>query len=167
MSQVGALIRGSGIKKSQTTESGIGCVRYGELYTTYDYYFTHTHSFTSTEIAFKSKQVEYADVLMTLTGENKEDIGKATVYLGEEKIVMGGDLTKLTAHKMNPVFLSLLLNSPLVVNQKSSASSGNIIVHISNDKLGKMLVPVPPFMEQTKIVNQVEELNSRISQLPQ
>ena len=166
LSQIGALIRGSGIKKIETTAKGIGCVRYGELYTTYGFYFTRTKSFTTEKVAEKCKEILYSDVLMTLTGENKEDIGKATVYLGEEKIVMGGDLTKLTAHKMNPVFISLLLNSPVVTSQKSSVATGNIIVHISNDKLGKILVPVPPIMEQAKIVNQVEELYLQISQLP-
>lgn len=40
-------------------------------------------------------------------------------------------------------------------------------VHISNDKLGKMLVLVPPLPEQAKIVTQVEGLNLQISQLPE
>ncbi|HFD1768621.1 TPA: restriction endonuclease subunit S [Enterococcus faecium] len=167
LSQLGILIRGSGIKKNETTAEGIGCVRYGELYTTYDYFFTSTKSFTTRKVAEKSKEIATSDILMTLTGENKEDIGKATVYLGEEKIVMGGDLTKLTGHNMNPVFLSLLLNSPQIISQKSSVATGNIIVHISNDKLGKMLVPVPPLPEQAKIVTQVEGLNLQISQLPE
>ncbi|MHC5297687.1 restriction endonuclease subunit S [Listeria welshimeri] len=167
LSQLGILIRGSGIKKNETTAEGIGCVRYGELYTTYDYFFTSTKSFTTRKVAEKSKEIATSDILMTLTGENKEDIGKATVYLGEEKIVMGGDLTKLTGHNMNPVFLSLLLNSPQIISQKSSVATGNIIVHISNDKLGKMLVLVPPLPEQAKIVTQVEGLNLQISQLPE
>ncbi|MCT4341384.1 restriction endonuclease subunit S [Enterococcus durans] len=167
LSQLGILIRGSGIKKNETTAEGIGCVRYGELYTTYDYFFTSTKSFTTRKVAEKSKEIATSDILMTLTGENKEDIGKATVYLAEEKIVMGGDLTKLTGHNMNPVFLSLLLNSPQIISQKSSVATGNIIVHISNDKLGKMLVLVPPLPEQAKIVTQVEGLNLQISQLPE
>ena len=87
LSQLGILIRGSGIKKNETTAEGIGCVRYGELYTTYDYFFTSTKSFTTRKVAEKSKEIATSDILMTLTGENKEDIGKATVYLGEEKIV--------------------------------------------------------------------------------
>ena len=167
LSQLGILIRGSGIKKNETTAEGIGCVRYGELYTTYDYFFTSTKSFTTRKVAEKSKEIATSDILMTLTGENKEDIGKATVYLAEEKIVMGGDLTKLTGHNMNPVFLSLLLNSPQIISKKSSVATGNIIVHISNDKLGKMLVLVPPLPEQAKIVTQVEGLNLQISQLPE
>ncbi len=68
---------------------------------------------------------------------------------------------------MNPVFLSLLLNSPQIISKKSSVATGNIIVHISNDKLGKMLVLVPPLPEQAKIVTQVEGLNLQISQLPE
>ena len=30
------VFRGSGIKREQVTETGIPCVRYGEIYTTYD-----------------------------------------------------------------------------------------------------------------------------------
>ena len=33
---LGAIIRGSGIKRNETVESGSPCVRYGEIYTTYN-----------------------------------------------------------------------------------------------------------------------------------
>jgi len=35
---------------------------------------------------------------------------------------------------------------------------GNIIVHISNDKLGSIMIPLPPLEEQEEIVKKVEEL---------
>ena len=35
ISSLGSIVRGSGIKRTETVESGKPCVRYGELYTTY------------------------------------------------------------------------------------------------------------------------------------
>ena len=69
---------------------------------------------------------------------------------------MGGDLSKLSNHKMNAKYLSLVLNSPNVKAQKSELATGNIIVHISNSKLEKILVPIPPIKEQREIVDKVE-----------
>ena len=156
LGQVGTLQRGAGIKKSETVSKGIQCVRYGEIYTTYDYFFTETVSSTTSDVAKRSLAVNVDDILITLTGENKKDIGKAVAYLGNASCVMGGDLSKLSNHKMNAKYLSLVLNSPNVKAQKSELATGNIIVHISNSKLEKILVPIPPIKEQREIVDKVE-----------
>ena len=47
---LGAIIRGSGIKRNETVGSGYPCVRYGEIYTTYNTSFTSTVSFIPEEI---------------------------------------------------------------------------------------------------------------------
>ena len=156
LGQVGTLQRGVGIKKSETVSKGIQCVRYGEIYTTYDYFFTETVSSTTSDVAKRSLAVNVNDILITLTGENKKDIGKAVAYLGNASCVMGGDLSKLSNHKMNAKYLSFILNSPNVKTQKSGLATGNIIVHISNSKLEKILVPIPPIKEQQEIVGKVE-----------
>ena len=156
LGQVGTLQSGAGIKKSETVSKGIQCVRYGEIYTTYDYFFTETVSSTTSDVAKRSLAVNVDDILITLTGENKKDIGKAVAYLGNASCVMGGDLSKLSNHKMNAKYLSLVLNSPNVKAQKSELATGNIIVHISNSKLEKILVPIPPIKEQREIVDKVE-----------
>ena len=156
LGQVGTLQRGVGIKKSETVSKGVQCVRYGEIYTTYDYFFTETVSSTTSDVAKRSLAVNVNDILITLTGENKKDIGKAVAYLGNASCVMGGDLSKLSDHKMNAKYLSFILNSPNVKTQKSGLATGNIIVHISNSKLEKILVPIPPIKEHQEIVDKVE-----------
>ena len=111
LGNVGTLVRGSGIKRSETTLEGKPCVRYGELYTTYHTRFSVVVSHTSDEVFDKSKKVHKNDILMSLTGENKWDIALAVVYEGEEEIAMGGDMTKWTYHGMNPIYLTMVLNS--------------------------------------------------------
>ena len=83
-STLGAIIRGSGIKRTETVESGLPCVRYGELYTTYNTSFTKTISFIPKELFEQCKQISCGNVLFTLTGENKPDIAKTVAYLGDQ-----------------------------------------------------------------------------------
>ena len=161
---LGAIIRGSGIKRNETVESGYPCVRYGEIYTTYNTSFTSTVSFIPKEINEKCRHFSYGDILMTLTGENKPDIAKAVAYLGTDPVAAGGDLAYWTAHGMNPLFLSYLLASPYVINRKVELATGDIIVHISGDKIGSILIPIPPLNEQIRIVEKIQETEYQIRQ---
>ena len=157
VSSLGSIIRGSGIKRTETAETGKPCVRYGELYTTYHTSFTQAVSFVPEELFDRCKHFSFGDILMTLTGENKPDIAKAVAYLGDGEIAAGGDLAYWTAHGMNPLYLTYLMASPYVVGRKVSLATGDIIVHISGDKLGTILIPIPPLSEQQRIVEKILE----------
>ena len=150
-------MRGSGIKRNETVRQGFPCVRYGELYTTYQTSFTKTVSFIAPDLYEKCKHFSYGDVLMTLTGENKPDIAKAVAYLGTEPIAAGGDLAFWTQHGMDPLYLSYIMASPYIIGRKMALATGDIIVHISGDKLGTILLPVPPLAEQERIVARIHE----------
>ena len=154
---LGEIVRGSGIKRNETVRQGLPCVRYGELYTTYQTSFTKPVSFIAPNLYEKCKHFSYGDVLMTLTGENKPDIAKAVAYLGTEPIAAGGDLAFWTQHGMNPLYLSYIMASPYIIGRKVALATGDIIVHISGDKLGTILLPVPPLAEQERIVARIQE----------
>ena len=154
---LGEIVRGSGIKRNETVRQGFPCVRYGELYTTYQTSFTKTVSFIAPDLYEKCKHFSYGDVLMTLTGENKPDIAKAVAYLGTESIAAGGDLAFWTQHGMDPLYLSYIMASPYIIGRKMALATGDIIVHISGDKLGTILLPVPPLAEQERIVARIHE----------
>lgn len=161
---IGTIIRGNGIKRSDVVEFGFPCVRYGEIYTTYNISFKEAVSNIPEEIFKKSKHFSYGDVLMTLTGENKEDIAKAVVYLGDLKVAASGDLAFLTNHKMEPLFISYLMNSPYAIYCKSKLATGDIIVHISASKLESILIPIPPIEEQKRIVEKINLLMPLINE---
>ena len=154
---LGEIVRGSGIKRNETVQQGLPCVRYGELYTTYQTSLTSAVSFIAPDLYEKCKHFSYGDVLMTLTGENKPDIAKAVAYLGTEPIAASGDLAFWTQHGMNPLFLSYIMASPYIIARKVALATGDIIVHISGDKLGTILLPVPPLAEQERIVACIQE----------
>ena len=164
VSSLGSIVRGSGIKRTEIIESGKPCVRYGELYTTYHTSFNHAVSFVSEEFFERCKHFSYGDILMTLTGENKPDIAKTVAYLGNDVIAAGGDLAYWTAHGMNPLYLTYLMASPYVVGRKVNLATGDIIVHISGDKLGTILIPIPPLSEQQCIVDKILEAEVKLEE---
>ena len=50
---IGTLIRGNGLQKSDFTESGVGCIHYGQIYTRFGLFTDKTLSFVSHELAAK------------------------------------------------------------------------------------------------------------------
>lgn len=158
LGECGILVRGSGIKKDEVILNGRPCVRYGQLYTNYKIKFDSTISFISEELFQKCKKAKKSDILMSLTGENNFDIALAVTYEGEHEIAIGGDMTKFTGYHINSMYFTYVINSPYGILCKSRMATGNIIVHISNDKLSFIPMPLPPLAEQKRIVEKIEEL---------
>ncbi len=165
LGQCGCFERGSGIKKDETSAEGFPCVRYGQLYTTYKTRFSEAVSHVPQKIFNVCKKAHKSDILMALTGENEYDIALAVAYEGEEELAIGGDMTRFFNHCMNPLYLTYVLNSRHGILCKSKMATGNIIVHISNDKLATIPIPLPPFEEQNRIVSRIKELLPYCDQL--
>lgn len=162
LGEVGLFERGNGIKRDETFDAGLPCVRYGEMYTRYRYSstFDKTVSFTSKDVFDKCRKAHKGDLFMALTGENKEDIALAAQYVGDEEIAVGGDLCHFTILEAFALYFVYLINSPYYKEQKRVLATGDIIVHISADKLGSVPIPLPPLFEQHRIVAKIEELFS-------
>lgn len=165
LGDVGEIYRGSGIKKSDMVESGLPCVRYGELYTTYDLTFSDAKSFIKKDLFDKSKKFGSKSVIFTLTGENRQDIAKAAAYLGDNFVAASGDLAFWTNHSQEPCYLSFYMASLYFTNIKKKIATGDFIIHMSVEKIKKVPLPLPPLAEQKEIVARVEQHLQTISQL--
>ena len=157
-SSLGIMVRGRGIKRTETVAQGCPCIRYGEIYTTYDTSFDAAVSFVPESLDKDCLHFSSGDVVFTLTGENKVDIAKTVAFLGDGQIAAGGDLAFWTYHGMNPLYLVYYMASPYCIELKRRTATGDIIVHISTSKVGDFLVPVPPINEQNRIVAAIEQL---------
>ena len=157
-SSLGTMIRGRGIKRTETVAQGCPCIRYGEIYTTYETSFDSAVSFVPETLDKDCLHFSSGDVVFTLTGENKVDIAKTVAFLGERQIAAGGDLAFWTHHGMNPLYLVYYMASPYCIELKRRTATGDIIVHISTSKVGDFLVPIPPIKEQNRIVSAIEQL---------
>lgn len=91
LDDLGAFSKGAGITKDDLLQKGIPCVRYGELYTKYNFIIKNCFSFIPEEIAKTSKLLLYADILFAGSGETREEIGKCAAYIGKESVYAGGD----------------------------------------------------------------------------
>ena len=158
VSSLGTMIRGRGIKRTETVAQGCPCIRYGEIYTTYETSFDSAVSFVPETLDRDCLHFSSGDVVFTLTGENKVDIAKTVAFLGEGQIAAGGDLAFWTHHGMNPLYLVYYMASPYCIELKRRTATGDIIVHISTSKVGDFLVPIPPIKEQNRIVSAIEQL---------
>ena len=157
-SSLGTMVRGRGIKRTETVAQGCPCIRYGEIYTTYETSFDAAVSFLPESLDKDCLHFTSGDVVFTLTGENKVDIAKTVAFLGDAQIAAGGDLAFWTHHGMNPLYLVYYMASPYCIELKRRTATGDIIVHISTSKVGDFLVPVPPLNEQNRIVSAIEQL---------
>lgn len=158
------MYRGSGIKRDQVTKDGVPCVRYGEIYTTYNMAFEECVSHVHEELISSPKYFEHGDLLFAITGESVEDIGKTIAYLGKEKCLCGGDIICMK-HKQNAKFLSYALSTPDAIRQKGVGKTKLKVVHTNAPALKAISVPVPALSVQHQIVTRLDALSARIKQL--
>lgn len=146
------IYRGSGITREQVTEGGIPCVRYGEIYTTYNIWFEQCKSHTKIENITNPKYFEHGDILFTITGESVEDIAKSTAYVGNDKCLAGGDIVVLK-HNQNPKYLSYVLSTHNAQQQKSKGKIKSKVVHSSIPAIEEIEIPLPDLEVQNRLVN--------------
>lgn len=168
VNSLGTFFKGSGIKKDEVKETGIPCIRYGEIYTRYDRIVYEPISFIDVETSKESVYIKKGDVLYTGSGETVEDIGKSVVYFGENEICVGGDIiVQRLNNNATPLFISYLMNTKHIQQQKSIMGKGEIIVHIYPKNIKEIITPLPPIQEQQQIVEyldyQTNEIDSLIS----
>ena len=67
--------------------------------------------------------------------------------------------------KINPAYLKLLMYSPYTEEQIKQNSAGTTVGTITIVKANEYLIPLPPLMEQQRIVDQAERLQIHIDKL--
>ena len=155
------MYRGSGIKRDQVTKEGVPCVRYGEIYTTYNVAFDSCVSHTKEEYVSSPKYFEHGDLLFAITGESVEDIGKTIAYLGHEKCLCGGDIICMK-HNQNPKYLAYALSTPNAIRQKGIGKTKLKVVHTNAPALKSIVIPIAPLSEQHSIVDYLDSAFAKI-----
>lgn len=152
LNELGKFSKGKGITKEQLSESGLPCIRYGEIYTTHDFVIKRFHSFISEEVAKESQPIKKGDILFAGSGETIEEIGKAVAYVGNEKAFAGGDVIILSTNgEADAECLSYALNMDVAHKQKRRFGQGQQIVHIYPSDLSQIRIPLPSVSTQKAI----------------
>lgn len=158
------MYRGSGIKRDQITPVGIPCLRYGEIYTTYNYSFDECVSHTEEAIISPKKYFEKGDILFAITGESVEDIGKCIAYTGNMKCLLGGDIVAMK-HKQYPQFLAYALSTKEAIRQKGLGKVKLKVVHTNIPALKTIRIYLPTIETQKQIVSHLDKLSSNVKQM--
>ena len=143
--------RGAGIKKDEIGQEGIPCIRYGEIHTIYKIWFDKCVSHTDETKQPSKKYADYGDILFAITSEDIPFIGNSVAYLGNERIMVGGDIVVMK-HTQNPKYISYALSTIDAVSQKGKGKVKSKVVHTNVPSLKEIVIPVPPLPVQEEIV---------------
>ena len=159
LGDIAEIIKGKGVSKSDIVEGGtIPCIRYAELYTTYEDVIRRVVSYTDTpgDQLVLSQQ---GDVIVPASGESKDDIATAACLL-QEGVALGGDLNIIRS-RLDGSFLSYLLNGPIRPSMAVRAQ-GNTIAHLYSKQLYEVPLVCPSPPEQRKIADCLGSLDALI-----
>jgi len=166
LGEVSQLVRGNGLQKKDFTESGVGCIHYGQIYTYYRLFTDKTKSFVSPELAKTLRAVEPNDIIMTNTSENIEDVCKPVVWLGKETIVTGGHAT-IIKHQQNAKYLAYFFQTEAFSRQKRKLATGTKVIDVSASNLANVSIPLPSLEEQARIVAILDRFDALTNDLTQ
>ena len=165
LGDLGTFRKGRGIKRDDLRDTGVCCVRYGELYTRYRNYVTMPVSKIPQEVADTALSIRTDDLLFAGSGETADEIGVCVAYLGDESAVAGGDIIVLRASGQDAVYLAHLINEPVALRQKARMAQGDAVVHIRAEHLGQIELSLPPFREQQAIAAVLSDMDNEVAGL--
>ncbi|GAA4296902.1 restriction endonuclease subunit S [Nibribacter koreensis] len=155
---LGKFIRGGGLQKKDFTETGVGCIHYGQIYTYYGTYTDKTKTFVSAEFAKKARMAKYGDLIIATTSENDEDVCKSVAWLGAEGIAVSSDACFYT-HNLNPKYVAYFFQTEQFQKQKRPFITGSKVRRVNADDLAKIKIPIPLPEEQERIVSILDKFS--------
>ena len=163
LGQIGSIFKGRGGSKEDEVSQGISCIRYGDLYTTHDYFIFRSRSYVSREIATQYTSIRFGDVLFATSGETIEEIGKSAVNLVRSEVCCGGDVVVFRSkRKVNAKYIGYATDCTPSACQKSTMGRGITVMHIYSNQLKRLSLALPPLTEQIAIARFLDKTSSRI-----
>lgn len=159
MNELGRFVRGSGLQKSDFTDSGVGCIHYGQIHTHYGTYADKTISFVSENFAEKARKAKYGDLVIATTSEDDADVCKAVAWLGKDEIAISSDAC-FFRHTLNPKYVAYFFQTYDFQKQKRRFITGAKVRRVNPNNLAKIKIPVPPLEEQERIVSILDKFDT-------
>ncbi len=164
LGEIGTFTRGNGLQKKDFTESGVGCIHYGQIYTYYGTWATKTVTYCSPQLAKKLRVAHKGDIVIATTSENVEDVCKAVAWLGDDDIVVSGD-AYIFAHNQNSKYVSYIFQTQSFFDFKRKNQTGTKVIRVSGESMAKFEIPVPPLPVQEEIVRILDHFTNLAAEL--
>ena len=163
LAQLGRLSKGRGGNKEDEVPAGVPCVRYGDLYTTHDYFVRASRTFVSTEKASEYTPIKFGDVLFAGSGETIDEIGKSAVNLMRADACCGGDVIVFRPKRhIDARYMGYATGCHPAAAQKATMGRGITVMHIYGTRLKSLSLPFPPLPEQAAVVRFLDHADRRI-----
>ena len=164
LNNVAEFRKGKGISKSDIFDDGkLECIRYGELYTTYNELIVNVVS--KTNLPLKGLELsEYNDVIIPASGETQLDIATASCVL-KSGVALSGDLNIIRS-SLNGIFLSFYLNNKKK-REIAKLAQGSSVVHLYSSQLKSLKLNIPSLPEQQKIASFLTAVDDKLLALKQ
>lgn len=166
LGEIGTILRGNGLQKSDFSEEGVGCIHYGQIYTRLGFSCDKTLTYVPEQLAKSLTKVEPGNLVIACTSENVEDVCKSVVWLGNEDIVTGGHAC-VFKHNENPKYIGYCFITNDFFNQKKKYAYGAKVIDIKTEKLAQIIIPIPSLQRQQEIVTTLDTFESLIANLKQ
>ncbi|RWR31981.1 restriction endonuclease subunit S [Sinirhodobacter populi] len=113
--------------------------------------------------------VRPGDILFNRTSETQDELGLASVYVGNAQIIFGGFVIRgrIKSNRLNAICAGYLLRAPSVRRQIVARGQGVVRANIGQSELGSVMVPLPPTHEQTAIAEALADTDGLIEELEQ
>ncbi|MBU0501174.1 MAG: restriction endonuclease subunit S [Gammaproteobacteria bacterium] len=164
LGEIGSFMRGTGIQKSDFTETGVGCIHYGQIHTHYGTWADETKSFVSPEFAGRLRKAHTGDLVIATTSEDDEAVAKAVAWLGDEDVAVSTD-AYIFRHTLNPKYVSYFFQTEFFQSQKKPHITGTKVRRISGASLAKVRIPVPSDEEQERIVAILDSFDALVNDI--
>lgn len=114
-----------------------------------------------------SYSVRRGDILFNRTSETQEEVGFASVYLGDETVVFGGFVIRGRGRgaAIDNIYSGYAFRSPIIRSQIISKGQGAVRANIGQQELSKVLAVLPPLSEQRAIADALSDVDALISSL--
>lgn len=161
LGEVATFIKGKGISKDDIDIEGVNkCIRYGELYTTYNEVIYDVVSKTNTP-SINSVLSKSNDLLIPSSGETALDIAKVSCVIAKD-ILLGGDLNIIRIQKMSSGIFFAYYLSNVCKMRIAEMAQGNAVVHLYASQLAKLEIKLPIYVEQQKIADFLSSVDEMI-----
>ena len=164
LGEIGEMIKGSGIQKSDFVEEGKPCIHYGQVHTFYGTFAYKTKSYISEELYAKCKKAHTGDLVIATTSEDVEACCKATAWLGDEDVAVSGD-AHIYRHSQNSKYMAYLFQTEMFAQQKRRCATGAKVTRVHGDDMLKFRFPLPSLAEQARIVSILDKFEALTTSL--
>ena len=164
LGKCGTFRKGGNIPKYSLSHNGVGCILYGQLYTTFHETVKKVYSKVPNQIVENMTPLKYGAILFAGSGETHEEIGKCVALLiNDEEVYAGGDVVVLDLYdEYFKPFFGYYLNFQPIQSQKSKFGQGSSVIHIYANHLSSIDLALPQRNEQQRIFEVIDQLNNKL-----